>query len=290
MYTLENGRLRIEIHPRGAELRSMYDKNKDRELIWQRDTVFWEKSSPVLFPFIGESRGGSYRYENTTYQMPKHGFARDYEFEVVHHTEDEVSFLLCSNEFTLAVYPFEFKLYLHYKLHHTRLSCTYEVWTQGNQEMLFSIGGHPAFQLDFSASNGLLDYYLEFPEDKMLTRYSLNEGLLRVQPQSVSLENGRLYLKGDMFMNDAWVLKDLCSTEVHLKNQDDDYHIRLRFVDFPYLGLWAPVGAPFLCLEPWCGVNDLETHTGELEKKEGIVRLDAFTCWERTWDVTIGES
>lgn len=290
MAVIENDYLHVDIHPVGAELRSLYDKKRRRELLWQRNPLFWGKSSPVLFPFIGELKGRTYTYGGNIFQMSKHGFARNCNFEVVRHTAEEISFLLCSNEVTLEIYPFAFELYLHYKLHHTRLSCTYEVRNRGGQEMLFSIGGHPAFQLDFTSNDCLLDYYVQFPEDKVLTRYSFKEGLLCVQPQSVSLENGRLYLKGDMFVDDAWVLKDLRSAEVYLKNQQKDYHIRFRFAGFPYLGLWAPVGAPFLCLEPWCGVNDLETHAGELERKEGIVRLDAFSRWGKTWDVTLEES
>lgn len=290
MEVIENDYLRVEVSSAGAELRSLYDKKKDRELLWQRDPAFWGKSSPVLFPFVGESRGGSYRYENTTYQMPKHGFARDCNFEVERHTAEEVSFLLCSSEATLEIYPFTFELYLHYKLQHKRLSCTYEVRNRGDQEMLFSIGGHPAFQLDLTSKDPLQDYYLQFPEDNMLTRYSFKEGLLHGQPQNVLLENGRLYLKENMFVDDAWILKDLCSTEVHLKNKQKNYHIRLGFAGFPYLGLWAPVGAPFVCLEPWCGVNDLETHTGELEKKEGIERLEALSYRKRTWCVTVREN
>src|SRR5690606_25102178 len=290
MEVIENDYLRVDIHPAGAELRSLYDKKCRRELLWQRDPLFWGKSSPVLFPFIGELKGGVYTYDHKVFQMPKHGFARNCNFDVARHTEGEISFLLRSNETTLEIYPFAFELYLHYKLDHRRLSCTYDVRNPSDQDMLFSIGGHPAFQLDFTSKDCLLDYYLQFPDDKVLTRYSFKEGLLRVQPQNVLLENGRLYLKGDMFVDDAWVLKDLRSTEVHLKNQQKDYHIRFRFAGFPYLGLWAPVGAPFLCLEPWCGVNDLETHAGELQKKEGMVRINAFSSWTRCWDVTIEEN
>lgn len=290
MDVIENDYLRVEVHSAGAELRSLYDKKKHRELLWQRDPAFWGKSSPVLFPFIGESKGGIYRYENKTFPMSKHGFARDSDFEVTHHARDAVSFLLRSSEATMEIYPFAFELYLHYRLHHKRLSCTYEIRNLGSSDMLFSIGGHPAFQLDLSPGNYLSDYYLVFPDDHVLKRYFFKSGMLHSQPKWQGLEGIRLYLREDMFIDDAWVLKDLRSTEVYLKNRIGDYHISLDFVGFPYLGLWAPPGAPFVCLEPWCGVNDLEMHTGELEKKEGVVRLEAFSRWKKTWGVTIGEN
>ncbi|HLT88887.1 MAG TPA: aldose 1-epimerase family protein [Sphingobacterium sp.] len=290
MDVIENSYLRVEVHSAGAELRSLYDKKQFRELIWQRDLTFWDKSSPVLFPFIGELKDGNYRYDNETYQMPKHGFARNCEFEVVRRMDEEISFLLQSNETTRQVYPFNFELYLHYKLHHKRLSCTYEIRNSGNSDMLFSIGGHPAFQLDIKSGNDLSGYYFVFPDDHILKRYFIRDGLLHSQPAEQILEGSRLYLRNDMFLDDAWVLKDLQSTEVYLKNKSGDYQIKLDFAGFPYLGLWAPVGAPFVCLEPWGGVNDLEAHGGVLEKKEGVERLAAFSDRKKTWGVTVGEN
>ncbi|MBD1431752.1 aldose 1-epimerase family protein [Sphingobacterium sp. DN00404] len=290
MYVIENSYLRVEIHSAGAELRSLYDKKQLRELLWQRDPKFWGKSSPVLFPFVGELKDGNYRHDNETYKMPKHGFARNCDFEVVRHTEEEISFLSLSTDVTKQFYPFDFELYLHYKLHHTRLSCTYEVRNRSSFDMLFSIGGHPAFQLDLSPGRDVSDYYLAFPDDHMLKRYFIRDGLLHSQPQWQGLEGLRLYLQNDMFKDDAWVLKDLRSTEIYLKNRIGDYQIKLDFAGFPYLGLWAPMGAPFICVEPWCGVNDLETHTGDLERKEGVIRLDPFSKWRKTWGVTVGQN
>src|SRR5690606_20748362 len=164
MVVLENNYLRVQVHPEGAELRSLYDKKKDRELLWQRDPAFWGKSSPILFPFVGETKEGNYRYDNSTYRMPKHGFARDYAFDVVAHTPTQVSCLLRSNETTLELYPFIFELYLHYQLDDNRISCTYEVRNLGHSDMFFSIGGHPAFQLDIPSGHDLSDYYLIFPD------------------------------------------------------------------------------------------------------------------------------
>lgn len=286
MVALENNYLRVQVHQEGAELRSLYDKRKNRELLWQRDVVFWGKSSPILFPFVGETKGGSYRYENSAYWMPKHGFARDFEFDVVANTQKRVSFLMRSSETTLVMYPFVFELYIHYKLEDNQISCTYEVRNIGSSDMFFSIGGHPAFQLDLRTGCDLSDYYLAFPDDHLLKRYFIKDGLLQAQPEWHSLEGIRLYLRHDMFIDDAWVLKDLRSTEVHLRNRMGDYDIKLDFRGFSYLGLWAPLGAPFVCLEPWCGVNDLETHTGELDKKEGVIRLRALSNWRKTWGVT----
>lgn len=39
---LENDFLKVAIDDHGAELVSIYDKEKDREVIWQGDPRFWD--------------------------------------------------------------------------------------------------------------------------------------------------------------------------------------------------------------------------------------------------------
>lgn len=45
---LENDFLKVTIDDHGAELVSIYDKEKDREVIWQGDPRFWGRHAPVL--------------------------------------------------------------------------------------------------------------------------------------------------------------------------------------------------------------------------------------------------
>ncbi|HQU34796.1 MAG TPA: hypothetical protein PLB88_10800, partial [Thermoanaerobaculaceae bacterium] len=46
-------------------------------------------------------------------------------------------------------------------------------------------------------------------------------------------------------------------------------------------GVWSKPGAPFVCLEPWCGIADPPDATGHLEDKEGIVRLPPGSTFAR---------
>jgi len=41
------------------------------------------------------------------------------------------------------------------------------------------------------------------------------------------------------------------------------------------LALWTPK-APFLCVEPWCGVTDDLDHSGHMEEKIGIQTLNPY--------------
>lgn len=131
------------------------------------------------------------------------------------------------------------------------------------------------------------DHTLHFEADQHLRRYFLQDGLLREDHERYALDNGRLPLSTNMFRQDAWVIKELQSTGVTLLGSDDVVQLHFDFEGFPYLGLWAPVGAPFLCIEPWCGLPDGVSHNGNLDQKEGIQRLPSGALWQRTWRVNV---
>lgn len=82
-YVLENDTLRVEIDSFGAELKSVKRKSDDKEYMWYADKKYWGRTSPVLFPFVGNCRNKEYRYGGKTYAIGQHGFARDME-----HTMD----------------------------------------------------------------------------------------------------------------------------------------------------------------------------------------------------------
>ena len=63
------------------------------------------------------------------------------------------------------------------------------------------------------------------------------------------------------------------------------YGLRMAFDGFPYFGIWAAKNAPFVCLEPWCGIADSVNTSQELTEKEGINALTSGENFERTWHV-----
>ena len=56
MEYIENEFLKIGVEYHGAELSSIYDKKRDKELLWQADPAFWKRHAPILFPFVGKLR------------------------------------------------------------------------------------------------------------------------------------------------------------------------------------------------------------------------------------------
>ena len=78
---LSSSNITAVVNYHGAELKSLVKDG--HEYMWQADPAFWNRTSPVLFPFVGQVASGLYRYDGNEYKMGQHGFARDMDFELV---------------------------------------------------------------------------------------------------------------------------------------------------------------------------------------------------------------
>jgi galactose mutarotase-like enzyme len=288
MQILKNKNLSIKINPKGAELTSLFNHENQTEYLWNADPKFWGKSSPVLFPIVGSLKENKYRFEGKEYTLPRHGFARDREFMVEKSDENSVTFLLTHDENTLKVYPFKFEFRLIYSLENNTLNVTYSVKNIGENEMYFSVGGHPAFAVPLAENTGYNDYYLQFNKTEIFKRWGLTpEGLIEMQPFDFLINTNKLTLTKELFYEDAIVFKNLKSTSIILKSDKTNQQLKFNFEGFPYLGIWAAKDANFVCIEPWCGIADSANHNQELTEKEGIIGLDLGENFERIWRVEV---
>lgn len=285
MINLNNESVFIKIHPKGAELQSIVYNGL--EYMWSGDAAFWGKHSPVLFPIVGTLKNDTYSYEGKEYHLPRHGFARDKEFDINVESNSKATFTLKSNEDTLKVYPFEFELKLVYELIGNKVSCTYVVENNGKEQMYFSVGGHPAFAVPLDKELAYEDYYLKFNKENELTKYKLDNGLIANDTQTVVLTDHKLSLTKSLFYEDAIVLKHLQSNAISLASQKSEHGLHFLFEEFPFFGIWAAKDAPFVCIEPWCGIADSVNHNQELKDKEGIEKLEAGQSWQRSWQVEL---
>jgi galactose mutarotase-like enzyme len=285
MITLENDYIKVSLAAKGAELQGLFSKETRLEYLWNANPKYWAKHSPVLFPIVGSLKNNSFNYQGKSYELPRHGFARDHVFNFEQISGTEAVFTLAQNEDTLKVYPFYFELKLWYRLIDRKLNLTYEVINTGTEELLFSIGAHPAFAVPNTPNTVYEDYYLAFNTDERLTFWKLDDGLVADETEAIELGSHKLNLKHDLFYNDALVFKTLQSNCISLLNSKNDYGLHFHFEDFPFFGIWAATDAPFVCLEPWCGVADGVHHDQELIHKEGIIKLDVAESWSRFWEV-----
>lgn len=285
MITLSNNDITIVVNEKGAELQSI--QYKGIEYLWQADVTFWSKHAPVLFPIVGELKDGKYIFNNKEYKLSRHGFARDRMFTAEQTSPASANFILTNDEETLTVFPFEFSFSVEYIIKETEVFCSYQVQDTGNNLMYFSVGGHPAFNVPLNKKLVYTDYDLQFENDDELKRYLLQNGLLSGETETIQLNNKTLQLKPELFYKDAIVLKHINSKSITLKSDKDERGLKFKFDGFPFFGIWAAKDAPFVCLEPWCGIADNVHHDNELKHKEGITQLAAGETWKRTWSVEL---
>lgn len=288
IHRLKNEWLEITVADKGAELQSIFSTVQNRECLWQGDATYWNRKAPVLFPFVGKLKNNRYIHKGKEYIVGQHGFARDMEFTLIEQSLNQLHYSTDFNEETLTVYPFRFRLEIIYTLHQHTITCSWRVHNIGNEEMYFSIGAHPGFFCPFHNHEYLTDFYLEFSEAETTERCLLNEGIFNGQTEKVFQHSHTIELHDDLFLKDAIVLKHINSSQVTLKSKRNNAHsVGMTFNNFPYLGIWKKPGSNFLCIEPWHGLADNNTHTGDLINKEGILYLSPYHHFETSYSISI---
>ena len=288
MFTIENEHLKVTVQAKGAELTRLYHKKNELDYLWDANPEVWGKHSPVLFPIVGTLKNNSYQYKGNTYQLGRHGFARDKIFAVDAQTADTITLVLYSDEETLKVYPFNFEFRIRYSLYEESLSTAYEVKNTGDDVMYFSVGAHPAFKVPLEDDAQYTDYYLVFDKLETAPRWPISpDGLIEKEPQPLLEDSNKLMLKKELFHRDALVLKQIDSSVITFKSDTERHGFRFDFPGFPFLGLWAAKNADFLCIEPWCGIADSVTSNQQLPDKEGINKLQPQEQFTRTWTVSL---
>lgn len=278
--TISNNALSASINTKGAELFSL--KQDEREYMWEGNQQFWGKHSPVLFPIVGTLKNNRYFFNGKEYSMTRHGFARDNEFAVKHLNNNSVTFSFTSNEETRQQYPFDFRLVISYTLENNNLYISYTVSNLGSIDMPFSLGAHPAFALPANFE----DYSLQFEKDEILWSTPLKDDLLTDHKINIPVVSGELPLSYTLFENDALIFKNTISKEITIKKNGNPF-LKVSFNDFPHLGIWTKINAPFLCIEPWQGYSDSFNANGNLFDKEGIVVLRAGSTFRASLSIGI---
>lgn len=267
MISIQNGFLTARFVEKGAELKSLVFDGT--EYIWPGDEKIWALSAPLLFPVCGGLKDDSYFLDGKTYQMQKHGPIRFARFEVEEKKEDQVTFVSFSDENTKKNYPFDYKLSVIYKLEEKSLSVRYEVENKGTDTMYFSIGAHEGY----FCPEGIEEYEILLPEPETLDSSVLEGNVLCDEKKRVITNSHRIPLKYEDYTVDALVFEQMRAKSVVLRNKTTKRALKLSFKDFDYFLLWTKPGAPYICMEPWCGIGDHKDTTGDLKTKKGIKTL-----------------
>jgi galactose mutarotase-like enzyme len=275
--TLQHNSLLATIQLKGAELCSL--QIEGIEYIWYANPTVWNRHAPILFPIVGRLKNNLYTYRQKNYTLPQHGFARDCHFRLVEHSVDTAILELASDQSTLSNFPFEFLLRVSYAIADSKLRITYLVQNPSSKnDLWFSIGAHPGFNCPLlPATEKFTDYVLDFGDSAMdeVELWKLENGLIAKERGKLISAKGQIALDYSLFKNDALIFSTDQVKRLRLQNIHSGKGVNMDFPDFDWVGVWTKgPGAPFVCLEPWCGIADTVDHDQELTTKLGINRLN----------------
>lgn len=292
-YYLENDELKIELCDEGGEMFSIMGKKDNTEYLWNGRNYGWPLSAATLFPIVCKVKDNKYTYNGKEYYMYCHGFADFAEYEVIHIEEDNLTFELRYREEYTELYPFRFSLKINYKLLDNKIIISFNVKNiSDTDEMIFSIGSHPAFKCPINESEDLNDYYLEFDKiEKKAKTFEINEKDYLTGNENIYLSNTNIIeLTEDTFKKGTIIFNNLESNNITLKSRKSSRYVKVDFSEFPYLALWATENTiPFVCIEPWYGHADYDNFTGDFSEKEGTVNLKAKEEFNCRYIIEIGQ-
>lgn len=280
---IENAYLSAEINDFGAELSSLKSKRSGVEYLWQGNPSVWNGRSPILFPIIGQLLDGKFTYDGNDYYLPKHGFARECVFSLSQSEDSYAKFTLKSDDDSIRIFPFRFELSVSFKLDGNNIVVSHEVFNKDEKDMYFSIGAHPGF-------NCALGDYLEFDKREILSTERIDDNAIIIDEKFPLLENTSIMeITKDIFIHDALFLSGFHSSRIKLKSPRHNRELNFCFESAPFLGIWAKPGAPYVCIEPWYGINDSYKMVKDISEKRGIQKLAPQRAFSFKWTAEISE-
>lgn len=203
---------------------------------------------PVLFPICGNLPDNTYSYQEKSYILKQHGFARDLPWIVKNQDTDHGASLTVSlrnDAETIKVYPFEFELNFTYKLLGKKLIIEQSYHNKSEKKMPFCAGFHPYFFCGDKTQLTLeipAETYKTKTEDKIYSfngelDYNLEEidiAFTQLQGQTVAFIDGKRHLKVEISYSDL----------------------------FSTLVFWTVKDKDFICVEPWSAPRNA-FNTGE---------------------------
>lgn len=283
MFEIKNNELTVKINEMGAEITSVHGNKNNIEYIWNDEA--WPKHAPILFPAIGRSDNDSYLINGKEKHMDQHGFAANQLFKVIDQKENEISMALSENNETLLSYPFNFRLIVKYTLQSKKLIVEFKVINPNFEDLSFSLGFHPAFNIPVVPDEEFEDYNLTFsPSESELKQYEIVKAPFPYRSGKVIdfAEKNGFSLKRSLFQ-DGLIIFDNEINEVNLGSSK--HNINIEMSSFSNLCIWTKedMELPYLCIEPFYGLPDKINTKQELLTKEGNYLLDGksskeFTC------------
>jgi galactose mutarotase-like enzyme len=196
--------------------------------------------------------------------------------------------VLKSNAETLAKYPYEFVLKLGYRIAGKSVEVLWKVENPGDEELPFSIGGHPAFNCPIKEGTRQTDCYIHLDVAGPIVSTQLQGGLASEEKDVYELSDGYLPITEHLFDKDALIIEDQHVKTVSLCDENKNAYLTVE-MEAPLFGIWSPTGknAPFVCIEPWYGRCDPAGYEGELSDRKWGNLLAPGAVWQSGYKISV---
>ncbi|WP_305768286.1 aldose 1-epimerase family protein [Candidatus Epulonipiscium viviparus] len=287
-YILKNSNCTAVVKTLGGELCSFKDSS-GKEYLWQSDPKYWPGCAPVLFPIVGALINETIKFDDKPYTIQKHGHARKVEYDVIEAIENKIVLENTYTDETLAHYPYKYKLTVTQTLNDNGFTTEYCVKNVDTVPMIFCLGAHPGFNCPLDGGD-FSDYTLVFNKEETPEVYNTDtKSILSFENPIHLMHNKRIPLSHSLFDNDAFIFRKINSDEIKLVNEATGKGLSLSFTGFEALGIWSPpsIKAPFVCIEPWCGLPAIYGESGEFNDKPFAVTLQPGQTYTTSYTMTV---
>lgn len=270
----ENEYLSLEINEKGGCLKSIYDKKREKELLYQPLENSWKGQDVFIFPFIARLKDQSYEIDGTTYSMKNHGLLRYMKASLSLEKNKDIKATFESNEETLAQYPFSFRAFALYHLEKNKIDVSYRIFNLSDTDMPFEVGAHPAFMLPGISKEEEFDIQgntIIFPKRMHLRRIEQEESASFNIKEIAYRHCDRIPLSKELFSRIPTIILKAESIDHVTLEKKDGSKLVIHKGSIPYLALWSDQKyGNYVAIEPWDGLPDYVDAPKEMKDKKDI--------------------
>ena len=150
--------------------------------------------------------------------------------------------------------------------------------------MPFTFGLHPGFKAPLLEDEAYEDFTITFEQEEHAKQLVFHN-VEKPYEKEVAFKNIPLNYE-QLKQYQTLVFKNIQSDYVVLQGKGKQ-GIKIKIGGYPFLAIWSPIDAPFVCIEPWYSHADYEPVDGALKDREGMMELTPNETFTTSYSIEI---